>query len=461
MIIGEGLPFITDYVSAINNAIKEQDPKKCLSRLQCYWLSFVILGLLVTNSLCWARFERFSMGRYSAAGLSWIFCKAKITWELMLQASILYLFSVYKINSGILVIDDSDKERSKNTTEIAKVHKIKNKKSGGYFNGQNIIFLLLVNETLTIPVGFSFYEPDPKMVAWRKEEKHLKDKKVNKAYRPLEPAPDPNYPSKKVLALGLLSNFMKSFSEIKIKGVAADTFYGSKDFIADAARVTNQNQVISQIKKTQLITVNGKDIAVGEFFKTYQGKTEQAILRGSSKSITYRSGKFKVKSHGKKYFIIALKYEDEEEYRYLIGNDMSWRDIDIIKAYAMRWLVEVFIQDWKSYEGWNQLAKQRGCNGSNHGVIISLLSDHALLLHQDQQALLKNKESAVTVGSLREKVMIESLVAFIEGIVSSDNPVAMFEEYSAKILELFQLRSSVKHMRNVDMNFCNQREKQL
>lgn len=140
---------------------------------------------------------------------------------------------------------------------------------------------------------------------------------------------------------------------------------------------------------------------------------------------------------------------------------MSWRDIDIIKAYAMRWLVEVFIQDWKSYEGWNQLAKQRGCNGSNHGVIISLLSDHALLLHQDQQALLKNKESAVTVGSLREKVMIESLVAFIEGIVSSDNPVAMFEEYSAKILELFQLRSSVKHMRNVDMNFCNQRENQL
>jgi hypothetical protein len=34
-------------------------------------------------------------------------------------------------------------------------------------------------------------------------------------------------------------------------------------------------------------------------------------------------------------------------------------------------------------------------------------------------------------------------------------------KYSAKILELFQLRSSVKHMRNVDMNFCNQRENQL
>ena len=27
MIIGEGLPFIRDYVSAINEAIKQQDPK--------------------------------------------------------------------------------------------------------------------------------------------------------------------------------------------------------------------------------------------------------------------------------------------------------------------------------------------------------------------------------------------------------------------------------------------------
>jgi hypothetical protein len=185
------------------------------------------------------------------------------------------------------------------------------------------------------------------------------------------------------------------------------------------------------------------------------GKTEQVILRGSCKTLTYRSGKFRVKSHGKKYFIVALKYEDEEEYRYLIANDMSWRDVDIIKAYSLRWLVEVFIQDWKSYEGWNQLAKQRGEEGSDHGVILSLLCDHALLLHQDQKALLENKQPAITVGSLREKVMMESLSVFIEDIVSSDDPKAMFEEYADKISELFKLRSSIKHMRSVDMSFCN------
>lgn len=455
MIIGDGLPFIRDYVSAINAAIKQQDPEKSLTRIQSYWLSFVILGLLVTNSLCWKRFERFSIGRYSTAGLSWMFCKARIAWEVMLEASVIHLFSAYGIKSGTLVLDDSDKERSKNTTEIAKVHKIKNKKSGGFFNGQNLIFLLLVSDTLTIPVGFCFYEPDPKMVAWRKEEKRLKDKKVSKCYRPPAPAEDPNYPGKKALALKLLSNFMKLFPGLFVKSVAVDTFYGTKDFIDEAARITGQKQVISQIKKTQLINVNGRNVAVDDFFKNYHGKTEDITLRGSSKTLTYRSGKFKVKSHGKKYYIIALKYEDEEEYRYLIANDLSWRDVDIIKAYSLRWLVEVFIQDWKSYEGWNQLAKQRGEEGSDHGVILSLLCDHALLLHQDQKDLFENKQPAITVGSLREKVMMESLTVFIEGIVSSDDPKAMFEEYADKISELFKLRSSIKHMRNVDMSFCN------
>jgi len=113
--------------------------------------------------------------------------------------------------------------------------------------------------------------------------------------------------------------------------------------------------------------------------------------------------------------------------------------------------VEVFIQDWKSYEGWNQLAMQRGADGSEHGLLISLLSDHALHFHQDQAGLHKNNGPAATVGSLREKVMMESLTAFIEEIVTSENPQAMFEKYTSKISQLFQLKSSVKHMRGADM----------
>lgn len=145
--------------------------------------------------------------------------------------------------------------------------------------------------------------------------------------------------------------------------------------------------------------------------------------------ITFCRANFKVKTHDKKLYVIALKHEDESEYRYLIVNDTTWRNIDVIKAYGLRWLVEVFIQDWKSYKGWDKMAMQRGLEGSEQGVVISLLSDYALHFHNNQLILHKNKEPAATVVSLREKVMMESLTAFIEKIVTSSNPKALFEEF--------------------------------
>jgi hypothetical protein len=456
MLIGESLPFIRNYIAAVNESIKLQNPNNQLTRLQSYWLGFVILGLLVTNSLCWARYERFGLGRYKIKQMSWMFRRAQIVWESLLQASTKHIISAYGIKYGVLVIDDTDKQRSKNTTEIAKLHKIRDKKTSGYFNGQNLIFLLLVCEKVTLPVGFYFYEPDPKQIAWRKEDARLRKKEVEKKYRPIAPPADANYPSKKALALKLISDFSKAFSEVRVKSIAADTAYGSLDFMEESSAMTKQSQVISQIKKSQLIVVNNKEITVETFFKSYQGSTEKIALRGEERTVTYRSGIFKVKSHKKKYFVIALKYEDESDYRYLIARDMTWRDIDIIKTFSFRWLVEVFIQDWKQYEGWNQLAKQPGEEGSNRGVTLSLLSDHALLLHEDQKVLLENKKPAATVGSLREKVMMESLKGFIEEIVSSDNPRVLFENYADKISELFELRTSIKHLRHVDMKYLEE-----
>lgn len=447
MIIGDGLPFIQDYVSSLNEAIKAHSPKNELTRIQRYWLSFVILGLLITNTLCWSRFERFSCGNYATSAICWMFKKAKIAWDLLLYASVIKVIERYGIKSGILVVDDSDIERSKNTTKIANVHKIRDKKRSGYFSGQNIIFLLLVTDSISIPVGFSFYEPDPGISEWKREDKRLRKAGVSKQYRPVMPDRDPNYPTKIALGLELLDEFVTQFPSIRIKGTIADTFYGSRDFFDGAVKITRQPQVISQLKKTQLINVNGQFIPVEKFFINYTGKTEETVLRYTNKKITYRSAKFKVKSHDKRLYVIALKYEDECEYRYLVANDTTWCDIDIIKAYAFRWLVEVFIQDWKLHEGWDQLAMQRGVDGSEHGVIISLLSDHALHFHQDQLDLYKNKELAATVSSLREKIMMESLTAFIEKIITSDDPKEMFDQYSMKISELFQLKSSIKHMR--------------
>lgn len=112
----------------------------------------------------------------------------------------------------------------------------------------------------------------------------------------------------------------------------------------------------------------------------------------------------------------------------------------------MRWLVEVFIQDWKSYEGWCQLAKQQGVDGSSRGLILSLLTDHCLLLHPNQKALINRKLPALTVGSLRALECMNAVIESIDYLFQSEESKAIASELSKKIAEVIPLRRSAKHM---------------
>jgi hypothetical protein len=38
---------------------------------------------------------------------------------------------------------------------------------------------------------------------------------------------------------------------------------------------------------------------------------------------------------------VALKYEGEDTYRYLIASDLTWRTLDIVQGQTLRWLVEI------------------------------------------------------------------------------------------------------------------------
>ncbi len=108
--------------------------------------------------------------------------------------------------------------------------------------------------------------------------------------------------------------------------------------------------------------------------------------------------------------------------------------------------MEVFIQDWKSHEGWSPLTKQPGEEGARHSVILSLLVDHSLFVHPDQQHQLKNNLPAYTVGSLRAHVQVECLVDVIDDLVSSDNPQDKLKRFTKALHEVFALNRSTKHM---------------
>ena len=145
--------------------------------------------------------------------------------------------------------------------------------------------------------------------------------------------------------------------------------------------------------------------------------------------------------------MIALKYPGEKEYRYLVATDLSWRTLDIIQAYTIRWIVEVFIEDWKSYEGWAQLAKLTGEEGASYGLTLSLLLDLCLLLHPRQLARVESKLPVYTVGSLLRMIQMESLLLYIEQLLhSAAHPAEQLTLLTSHVREFFVLNPSGKHM---------------
>ncbi|MCX6986704.1 MAG: transposase, partial [Chlamydiae bacterium] len=170
--IANALDFIREYIDLLNDSLKGVGGS--LTKSQKAWLAFCLTAMIFTNTINWKAWERWSGGKYSDSALSKMLRWALIPWSLLLLASTRLIISRYGIKEGVLVIDDSDHQRSKNTTHIAHVHRIKDKKYEGYFNGQNLIFLLLVTDKITFPVGFSFYEPDPELHEWKNRDQELK-----------------------------------------------------------------------------------------------------------------------------------------------------------------------------------------------------------------------------------------------------------------------------------------------
>jgi hypothetical protein len=445
------LSCVLDYVTGLNASLK-QISSNSLTKSQCGWLVTVLMGLIVAGGFNWAAFARKSLGEFKESRLRWIFRNSRIAWGHLLQASVTLLIKYYKLNTGVLVLDDSDKVRSRSTSKIANVHKIKDKKTGGWFNGQEFIFLVLVTHLVTIPVGFRFYTPDPALRAWRKINKAEKNSGVLPRNRTKRPEPNPQYPSKKTLALELLKDFAQKHSEVKVQAILADALYNNAAFMDEAAKISSCPQVISQLRKNQLVRTCGKNISITSYFLRGSGVGSTLIIRGGeAKKVTMLAARLTVKAHAKKRFLIALKYDGETDYRFLVATDLTWRHKDIAQTYTLRWLVEVFIQDWKGHGGWNTLSKQQGVDSATQGLTLSLLCDHMLLLHPLQSARFKNKQPGMPVGCLIEHIKAAALIDGISHIVYSEEPKVEFDKFKYLMEESLPNRSSTKHLSGLDL----------
>lgn len=458
MLFTEALASADDYVNALNREIIKKSPDKALSRIARKFLAFTITGIIVTGTISWKKMERASAGAWSTKAMSWfLHHSTSIVWKILLVHSLRYIFRIYGVKSGVFVIDDYDRHRSKNTTMIHGVHKVKNKKGGGFVSSQNVVKAVLVTGSLTLPVGFGVHQPDPDVKAWRKNNEALKKKKIPKRERPPELPKNPDYPSKKEIAMKLLRQFRHHFGDIEIKAFVADNAFLSKQLRDDFRRVYPKSQMISQLRYNQGITTpSRKKHRLNEYFEGIANIKKPIELRcGTVKVITYKSSRLWVNAHKRWYHVVAMRYEGEEDFRYLCATDVTWRAEDIIRAYAYRWIVEVVIEDSKLYAGYGQVAMQQGEEGTCRAIILSQLLDHFLISHPLQSGLHRAGKPLWTVGSMKRKLQLEALKLSIEKVLDSPDPKEALREWMQNVEDLIDLRPSKKHMMGQDFDFMS------
>ena len=123
MLMSEPAQFVKTFVNDLAAALGKLKPNAKLTPLQQIWLGFCLTGILLTRSVCWAKFERANLGGYKMGALSWMFREAKIAWDYLLWASVSLVLKHYVITEGVLVLDESDRQRSKRTRCIYGAHK--------------------------------------------------------------------------------------------------------------------------------------------------------------------------------------------------------------------------------------------------------------------------------------------------------------------------------------------------
>ena len=444
-----GLSCVGNYVEALMLIMKEKKSSFVLTNKQKKWLKFCLSMIILTNSINWDKFERFSLKAYKAKALGFIFHHAKINWNMLFICGITLLLKLYGVKIGHLIVDDTDRQRSKIIRKIAFVFKSFNKKTGGYFNCQNLVFLLLVTDKITIPVGFKFYTPCPKLTEWAKKDKEARKlRKTDKSIvRPAKPERSSNHPKRTEISKELIQNFTNNFKDVLIISCSFDAAYGFDSHLRAVQTVLPKALIVSEMACNIKVTDKRRTASVKDYFNSIvTQKTKLKIRGGTIKDVEIKHARLYVESHKRILNIIALRYDGEENFRFIITPNLSWRAIDVVQIFTFRWLVEVFFYDWKCYEGFGQAAIQQSDDGGLCGVLLSLLVDQCLLFHPEQIRRISSQLSACTVGSLREKLVIEFHLEQIKCLLLSENPKEKLKAYSENMDICFAYRDSTKHM---------------
>ena len=280
MVIGKPAPFVSAFVDAVDAAIRTHQPHHAMSVTQRTWLAFCITAVLVTNSICWARFARASLGTYALAALSWMFRHSKIPGTNSGSQCAGYCGTTASPRAASASMTPTTRARNRPRRSPICINSATKKVvaiSGDKASAR------LGDPKISMPVGVVLLSARPECSAWYKTDKVLQKQGVPAKQRPRKPAPNPQYPTKEQLALRLLASFKAQQPDVRIHAVMADALYGTATFVDGASALFDGVQVISQIRSNQNIRVGQRHQHVADYFATHPGRpspfASEVVLR--------------------------------------------------------------------------------------------------------------------------------------------------------------------------------------
>ena len=76
---------------------------------------------------------------------------------------------------------------------------------------------------------------------------------------------------------------------------------------------------------------------MADYFAAHPGTPHTIRIRGGDQVVALvSSARLYVCSHKTKRFVVAIKYEGEETYRYLMASDLTWRTLDIVQGHTLQ-----------------------------------------------------------------------------------------------------------------------------
>jgi len=437
---------VRTFIEELDNEISKIKKDATLTKIQKFWLGFCLMGILVTGKINWAAFEFASLGSYKQKALSFMAQHAKIPFELLFNASVRNILALYNIKEGMIVIDDYDRSRSKNTTKLFGVYKTKDKKTNGFCAAQNFVLAILVTDKITFPIGFMQYQPCLKTKQWNALNRQERAEHIPLGQRTKKPRRTTL--TKIELSIAIISNFKKLNKQIKITNIIADSAYMCPDFVSGNMDTYPEANIISQIRSNQLVSQSNRNlVTVEDYFSSKKKQTLSLKFRTHKSEVSISSGRLAVKSLNRVCHVVALQYPGADTPRYLCAVNKAPINKRIVEAYAFRWPVEVVIEDLKVYEGQSgKSSMQQSHAGTRCSQGLSLLCDNFLLSHPKQVQRAKQSKPLYTVGTFMQELRVDALVDAFRKVLDSPHPHAELDKFCDCIKNTVVFRPSLKHM---------------